>query len=239
MLLYIIELIIGVILQTTLLNRLALNYNIMITIGIIDFQNTYGKGLAVTLCENDNYKVVLIVNSFEMLIEKMSLPGMKPDIFFVAIHSPEVTGWISARWLHKNFPDIKLIAISYIVKYMEVSEMFDNGCIAFFSKWITESLMRRSVQEIADNRFHSKLDECIDEASFRKVKQFHGVTIPEMNDLDKLFGKWLVTGLAEMDIAIKMNVPNGNVDYHKRRFFAKLSVHNRPALILKLQELGF
>ena len=211
----------------------------MITIGIIDFQNTYGKGLAVSLGENVNFKVVLIVNSLEMLIEKMSLPGMNPDVFFVAIHSPAVTGWKSAEWLHKHFPDIKLIAISYIVKYMEVSEMFDNGCKAFFSKWITEALMRSSVQEIADGHFHSKLDECIDEASFRKVKNFHGVFIPKMNDLDKLFGKWLVTGLSEADIAIQMRVTESNVDFHKRKFFDNLDVHNRPALILKLIELGY
>ena len=239
MLLYSIEHTIALILQNKLFKRLALNYDFMITIGIIDFQNTYGKGLALTLCENDNYKVVLIVNSFEMLKDKMNMPGMKPDIFFVAIHSPEVTGWISARWLHKNFPDIKLIAISSVIKYMEVSEMFDNGCIAFFSKWISETLMRSSVQEIADNRFHSKLDECIDEASFRKVTHFHGVSIPKLNDLDKLFGKWFVTSMTDKQIAIKMGITEFDVVHHKRTYYKELDVHNRPAMILKLQELGY
>ena len=211
----------------------------MITIGIIDLQDSYGKGLALTLGENDNFKVVLIVNSFEMLTEKMNLPGAKPDIFFVAIHTPKLTGWKSARWLHKNFPIIKLIAIISEVKYMEVSDMIDNGCIAFFSKWISAALMRRSVQEIADGHFHSKLDECIDEASFRQVKHFHGVFIPKLSDVDKLFGKWFVGSLTDINIAKEMHVGEDEVDYHKRNFYRELSVHSRQAMVLKLIELGY
>ena len=155
----------------------------MIKIGIIDLQDSYGKGLALTLTENDNYSVLLLANSMNMLKEKIKEGDF--DLFFIAVHTPALTGKDTAEWLHKNYPSIKLIAISSEIKYMELEEMFDSGCIAFFSKWISPALLHKSVRAITENNFHSKLDECIDIESFRRATSFKGKYLPVLSALYK------------------------------------------------------
>ena len=209
----------------------------MIKIGIIDLQDSFSKGLAITLGENHNNVVLLRADNLANLREKIMPENF--DLFFIAVHTPALTGKVTAEWLHKNFPLIRLIAISSENKYIELEDMFNSGCIAFFSKWISSALLLQSLKAIMENNFHSKLEECIDIASFRKATRFNGMNLPVFNDLDRCFAKWFVTSLNNEEIAIEMNVSTADVDYHKRTFFRELEVHNRAALILKLLALGY
>lgn len=210
----------------------------MTTFGILDYQSTFAKGLEMVIAENQEYKVLINADDFDKLQYKLKSIGTPIDIFFLPVHTPTHKGLLIAQWMHKNYPATKMIVTSNEVKYLELYNMFQSGCIAFISKWAQEKVLLKSIASIMENTFHSAQNECIDSRTFFELKVFNGVNIPVLNELDKRFAPWFVTSLNYHSIALEMHVSDADVDYHRRTFFQELEVDSRSSLIIKLIQLG-
>ncbi len=82
-----------------------------IPIGIVDDHQLFLKSLALMLESFNNYSVVLMAINGKDLQEKISKENL-PAIMLIDVNMPVMDGIATATWLKKNYPSIKLVALS-------------------------------------------------------------------------------------------------------------------------------
>jgi DNA-binding NarL/FixJ family response regulator len=83
-----------------------------IKIACCDDHVLFVKAIVGFIHEFSDYEVILETYSGEQLLKKLPLLKERPDILLLDICMPVMDGYQTAEQVHKQYPDIKIIALS-------------------------------------------------------------------------------------------------------------------------------
>ena len=209
------------------------------TFGIIDDQKMFSEGLSLLIAKNPDYKVILEACSMEDALTQMAGLKTHPDIIFIAIHIPGHNGAEIAASIHKKYPLINLVAISYFHKPVKIAEMMESGCVAFFGKNIEHGLLYSGIHDIIKGCFHNTSECFMDKKSFYQSRLYQRVLEINLLDSEKVYLLLLCSGMTYKKIGLKMNIKNDSVDYYRKHIYKKFDVSNKADLIFICQKLGY
>ncbi|MBL7942049.1 MAG: response regulator transcription factor [Flavobacteriales bacterium] len=201
----------------------------MIRVAIADDHVLLRKGL-VQLLSDSGFKVVADADNGKELIKQ--LIEKETDIVLMDINMPVMNGMETTHALRREFPSVKVIALSMFDDEMYVIRMIGAGARGYVLKDSEPSELRRAIIDVYEKGFHyselvtGKLVHHIadqgDPAAERK-----GLT-----DREEEFLKYCCSELTYKEIAAKMNVSPRTVDGYRDALFDKLQLKSRVGLAL-------
>jgi len=148
-----------------------------------------------------------------------------PDILLLDINIPDINGMELCKYIHEQYPLVKIIALSSFKEFFYVQKMLQNGAEGYLLKnslpeEITDGI-RRVYQ--GDKFFSEEINLAF---SNRKEKGKLFLTIRETELLT-----FIIEGYTNKEIAEKMFLGNETVNSYRKNLLLKLGVKNTAAMV--------
>jgi len=197
-----------------------------IRIAIVDDHTLFRNGVASLMGEFDELQVVFEAENGHQLQEALAKHGL-PDVVLMDINMPVMDGYEATAWLKKDYPQVKVLALSMFEDDQAVIKMIRCGACGYVLK---ESKPRDLLEAI--KTIHTKgvyINEMVSGKLIRSVTDDEDAEITK-KELD--FLKYCCSELTYKEIADKMNVSPRTVDNYREALFLKLNLKSRTGLVL-------
>jgi DNA-binding NarL/FixJ family response regulator len=201
------------------------------SIGIVDDHQLFLKSLSLMLDGFKNYTVTVEALNGRDLQDKMKVMKQPPDIFLIDVNMPVIDGIETATWLHKNYPSVKLVALSMNDTDKAIVGMIKAGCCAFLLKDIHPDVLEKALDEICIKGY-SNTDA--GKINYRRLRMLEDKNDPMyITDKEKQFLQFACQDLTYKQISHEMNVAERTACGYRDSLFIKLGVNSRVGLILE------
>jgi DNA-binding NarL/FixJ family response regulator len=201
-------------------------------IALIDDHTMFRKGLAILINLFPGYKVLMDVGNGREFIDQLQ-PDHLPDIVLLDIHMPIMDGYATAAWLHANYPEIRLLALSTMDSDTTIIKMIHQGARGYILKDADPKELQVAFEEILAKGYY------YNEVLTRKVIQSIHMggqdaanALPRLTDRETEFLKHACSEKNYQQIASEMFVSERTVDGYRESLFKKFNVSNRVGLVI-------
>ena len=155
-----------------------------------------------------------------------------PDILLLDISMPVLDGFDTATWLTKNYPQVRIIALTMNTDERSIVKMMRNGAKGYLSKNTEPPELLMAIETVAVKGFYLP-----EEISWKFVQGIQGeANLPAdpstLNDKEKEFLALICTEMSYDNIAKKMCVGIRTADDYRAQLYDKIKVHSRMGLAL-------
>lgn len=202
-----------------------------ILVGVADDHTLLRNALARLIGSFPNYQVVFEAGSGKEVKEKIA-KNVLPDIVLLDVNMPDVDGYETAKWIYKNYPHVKILALSMFTDESIIIRMLRLGAKGYILKNADPDELKLALDSVMQKDHY--LSEYI---SGKVISGLHkDIDLPEepvvLNDKEKEFLQWACSEMTYKDIAQKMFVSPRTVDDYRNALFDKLKVKSRIGLVL-------
>ena len=195
-----------------------------INILIVDDHPMVLEGMKALLSNFDYISVTgMATNAFEAMEKLKSLPV---DIVIVDINLPEVSGIELTEKIKKEYPAIKVLAMSTFKERSYISQMIKNGASGYLVKSASKEEIEAAILSANEGKLYLSLD-------INTIDLNSEVTpdVPVVSRREKEVLQLIVDGLTNPQIAEKLFISLHTVDSHRKNLLAKFNVNNTASLI--------
>jgi len=207
-----------------------------ISVAITDDHPLIIDGLKTMLHNVPGIEVVATYSGGAELLQ--GLRQHVPDILLLDIHMPGIQGDELARIIQKDFPGLRVIALTNTDQIYYIKSMMQRGVSGYLLKHIKREQLISAIREVyAGNEF---LDETIRERIAEERENIRRQTAhgDMLTQRQKEILQLIAESCTSREIAEKLCLSKRTVDHHRERIFIKMEVKNVSALIKKALELG-
>jgi two-component system invasion response regulator UvrY len=202
-----------------------------IQVGIVDDHSLLRKALAKLIGSFEGYSVLFEGDNGKDLKTKIT-QYIIPDIVLLDVNMPDMDGYETVRWLHKNYPQIKVLALSMFSDENTIIRMLRLGAKGYILKNIEPEELKLALDSIMKKDFY--LSEYI---SGKIISGLHkDLGNPEdpvvLSDKEKEFLRLVCSEMSYKDIADKLFIAPRTVDNYRNALFEKLKVRTRVGLVM-------
>jgi len=203
-------------------------------IAIVDDHTMFRKGLMALVNLFPNYEILFDASNGKDFIAQLN-PKKLPDIVLMDITMPEMDGYLTAEWLHNNYPDIKILALSTMDSEAAIIKMIKSGAKGYVLKDAEPDELKLAFDEVMSQGYF------YNELVTRKVLKGVGKLIDTKNPMSvfvKLtereieFLKYACTEMTYKEIADKMFVSVRTVEGYRDALCEKLDLKSRVGLAM-------
>jgi two-component system, NarL family, invasion response regulator UvrY len=192
------------------------------------------------LMRNALSRLVGTLEGYEVLAEADNGRDLKnkiqqhlvPDIVLLDVNMPEMDGFQTTQWLHKNYPHIRVLVLSMLSDERTIIKMFRLGAKGYLLKNTDPDELKKALDAIVAKNVY--LSEYVSEKLVSGLNKYAELEEKPvlLNEREKEFLGWVCSELSYKDIAEKMNLSPRTVDDYRQTLFIKLKVHSRVGLVL-------
>jgi len=200
-------------------------------VAVADDHSLLRSALAKLINGFPGYNVTIEADNGKDLTEKIAKSTL-PDIVLLDISMPEMDGFKTTQWLHKKYPQIKVLALSMLSDERTIIKIFRVGAKGYLLKNTDPEELKTALDSVMNKNVY--LSEYV---SGKLVSGLHNDVDVELqgvvlNEKEKEFLRWSCSELSYKDIAAKMFVSPRTVDDYRQSLFYKLKVHSRVGLVM-------
>lgn len=179
----------------------------------------------------DGYEVLAEADNGRDLKNKI-LQHLVPDIVLLDVNMPEMDGFQTTEWLHKNYPHIRVLVLSMLSDERTIIKMFRLGAKGYLLKNTDPDELKKALDAIVAKNVY--LSEYVSGKLVSGLNKYADLEEQPvlLNEREKEFLQWVCSELAYKDIAEKMNLSPRTIDDYRQALFTKLKVHSRVGLVL-------
>jgi DNA-binding NarL/FixJ family response regulator len=203
-------------------------------IAIVDDHTMFRRGLTALINLLDNYEVILDAGNGKEFIERLDAKRL-PDIVLLDIHMPVMDGYLTAGWLRKNYPEIRILALSSMDAEMVIIKMIKNGAMGYLLKDAEPAELRQAFDEVISKGYY------YNDVITRKIMQSLSLladdtgpvgTIMRLSERELQFLQLACTEKNYQQIADLMFLSERTIDGYRETLFKKFKVGTRVGLVL-------
>jgi two-component system, NarL family, invasion response regulator UvrY len=188
------------------------------------------KALASLIGSFDNYSIILQADDGAQLIKSINSQNM-PDIVLLDVGMPVMNGYETAEWIRKNYPQIKVVALSMYNNENAVIRMLKLGVKGYIMKNIDPADLKNALDTIVAKGFF--YSEYVTGKLVYALNSDEAGSVPiAISEKERQFLKLACSELTYKDIAEKMFVSHRTIDDYRISLFDKLKVKTRVGLVL-------
>ena len=202
-----------------------------ITVAIADDHGLLRNALARLVNTFEDYTVLFEASNGKEL-KATVLKHIIPDIVMLDVNMPEMDGYETAQWLNKNYPQIRILALSMLSDEKTIIKMFRLGAKGYLLKNANPEELKLAMDTLFNKNFY--LSEYVSEKLVRGLN-IDGVKEEKevvLNEKEREFLRWTCSELSYKDIAAKMFLSTRTIDDYRGSLFNKLKVHSRVGLVM-------
>lgn len=202
-----------------------------IQVAIADDHTLLRKALGKLIGSFDDYMVLFEADNGREIKNKIA-QHIIPDLVLLDVNMPEMDGFETASWLNKNYPKIKVLALSMFSDEKTIIKMLRLGAKGYILKNIDPDELKNALDSVMKKNFYLS-----DYISGKIISGLHkdADRVDEPGPLtqrEKDFLRLICTEITYKDIAAKMYVSPRTVDEYRNNLFEKLKVKSRVGLVM-------
>lgn len=204
----------------------------MIRIAIADDHSLVINGLQKIFSTSPEVEIIDTYSNGDQLLA--GLQQRQPNILLLDIQMPGKNGIELAGMVHKQYPAIKIIALTNVDIIYQVRKMMKQGCMGYLLKDVDADTLFSAIQQVYNGEMvvHEKIKTDLTN-SLLSTNQPQQITRREIEVL-QLIAQELTTA----QIAEKLFISFATVENHRNHMLQKLGVKNTAGLIKKGMEQG-
>lgn len=208
-----------------------------ISIVLVDDHVLLRNGLA-DLLKSNGFNIQFQASNGKEFIDNL-LPDNLPDIVLMDINMPIMDGFETTEWLSKNYPDVKVIALSMYDTEVNIIKMIRNGARGYILKYAESSELILAIDTIVKSGFYYS-----DLVNFKLVNSIGNVKPKnlkkevELTEKEIAFLQYCCTEMGYKEIADALHLSPKTVDRYREILFEKLDIHSRTGLAMYAVRTG-
>lgn len=202
-----------------------------IQVAIADDHGLMRNALAKLINTFEGYNIIMEADNGKELRARI-MQHIIPDIVLLDVNMPEMDGFETTQWLHKHYPQIKVLALSMLSDEKTIIKMFRLGAKGYLLKNTDPEELKQALDSIMNKDVY--LSEYVSGKLVSGLHQDMGQESKEvvLNEKEREFLRWTCTELPYKDIAEKMFISPRTADDYRQSLFNKLKVHSRVGLVM-------
>ena len=203
-----------------------------INLAIADDHKIFRNGLKATLEDYPNLNLVIEASNGKELIGQLS--AVKPDVILMDIKMPEMDGKQTTAYIHQNFKDIKVLALSMHNEDKYIVDMMKAGASGYLLKNAEPEEIIEAIATV-----HSKGFYFNEHLSVTLIKQLVGPGHAdaaqqnvELNEREIEVLKLVCQEYSNQEIADKIFLSVRTVEGYRARLFEKTGSKNLVGLVI-------
>jgi DNA-binding NarL/FixJ family response regulator len=197
-----------------------------IRVFIVDDHPVVVAGLTALLRQLGGIRVAgSAANAFQ------TIPFLKEnpvDLVLLDINLPDVNGIELCRRIKKEFPGMKVLALSTFSDRSYISRMIDSGASGYLIKSASREEISTALHTAMAGRLYLSLEM---ERVLQPAAPAEAGTVPRLTRREQEVLELIAGGLTNHQIAEKLFISPLTVDSHRKNLLTKLGVKNTAALV--------
>jgi two-component system nitrate/nitrite response regulator NarL len=191
---------------------------------IVDDHPMVLEGMSAMLAQIEFVEIAgTAANAYEAM---QQLKSAVPDIVITDINMPEVSGIELALKIRKEFPAVKIIAMSTFKERSYISQMIQNGAAGYLVKSASREEIEEAILSVYEGKLYMSLDINLSAADKQELTD-----IPVLSSREKEVLVLIADGFTNPQIAGKLFISLHTVDSHRKNLLTKFAVNNTASLI--------
>lgn len=149
-----------------------------------------------------------------------------PDIVITDINMPEVSGIDLTVKIRKEFPAIRIVAMSTFKERSYISQMIQSGASGYLVKSASKEEIEEAILSVSEGKLYMSLD-----INFTSSDKQELNNIPVLSSREKEVLQLIADGMTNPQIAAKLFLSLHTVDSHRKNLLTKFTVNNTASLI--------
>jgi len=125
-----------------------------ITIAIADDELLFRQGLISILNKEKNLDILFDAQNGNDLMDQLRNTTQLPKLVITDLKMPGLNGVETTKLIRKEFPDIKIIALTSYFSKPFIINMISIGAVAYLAKNSTPKLMLTTINEVSEKGFY-------------------------------------------------------------------------------------
>jgi DNA-binding NarL/FixJ family response regulator len=121
---------------------------------LVDDEVLFRKGISFLLTREKNIEVLFEASNGLELIEFLKWDNPKPDIIIMDLKMPFLNGIEATKIIRRDYPDIKIIALTSYDSKSFIANMIDVGAVSYLVKNTTPQELFETINEVAEKGFY-------------------------------------------------------------------------------------
>jgi two-component system, NarL family, nitrate/nitrite response regulator NarL len=191
---------------------------------IVDDHPMVLEGMSAMLAQIEFVEIAgTAANAYEAIQQIKLTP---PDIVITDINMPEVSGIELALKIRKEFPAVKIIAMSTFKERSYISQMIQNGASGYLVKSASREEIEEAILSVHEGKLYMSLDINLSTADKQELTD-----MPVLSSREKEVLLLIADGFTNPQIAGKLFISLHTVDSHRKNLLTKFAVNNTASLI--------
>jgi len=125
-----------------------------IKLALADDELLFRQGLMSIISKETNIDILFDAEDGNHLMQQLREAKQLPGIIITDLKMPKLNGVETTKLIRKEFPDIKIIALTSFFSKPFIINMISIGAVAYLAKNSTPKLMITTINEVADKGFY-------------------------------------------------------------------------------------
>ncbi|HPE83445.1 MAG: response regulator transcription factor [Aequorivita sp.] len=200
-----------------------MNYSVV----VVDDHFLLSQAIGGLVQKFDNFDVLYLCKNGKELLDKFEDPKNIPDLVLMDIKMPILNGIETAEKLKKDYPDVKVLALSIEEDEYTILKMLRAGAKGYLMKDTKKDILEKALLEVMlkGQYYTNNVSKILMESIEKNIDT-------EIKDKELEFIKLACTDMSYKEIANAMFCSYKTVEGYRDSLYKKLGIKNRIGLML-------
>ena len=196
---------------------------------VVDDHNLLSQAIGGLVEGFEEFSVLYTCKNGQELLDKINDTKKIPDIVLMDVNMTILNGIETTQQLYKDYPDIKVLALSIEEDEKTILKMLRAGAKGYLMKDVKKSELEKALLEVMEKGFYHTntvtkvLVDSLSDSEENKIV---------FKEREMIFIKYACTEMTYREIAEKMFLSTKTVEGYRDAVFEKLKLRNRTGLVI-------
>ncbi|MCP4607166.1 MAG: response regulator transcription factor [Planctomycetes bacterium] len=189
------------------------------------------EGLRSLLEKQPEIEIVCDAEDGRMAVERAR--ELQPDVVIMDITMPNLNGVEATRQITKEFPQIKVIALSVHSNRIFVADMLEAGAVGYVLKECLFDELVQAIQAVTTGKTYlsSRITGVVVEDYIKRLVNVCDSPLSSLTSREREVLQLVAEGKSTKEIALELHVSTKTIDAGRRKIMGKLNANNVVDLI--------
>ncbi|MHA7057024.1 response regulator [Aquimarina sp. M1] len=204
----------------------------IIKLAIADDETLFRQGITFILDKESNIEISIQAENGNDLIKQLNLTRDLPEIILMDLKMPDLNGVETTKIVKKKFPEIKIIALTSYYSKPFITNMMQQGAVAYLAKNATPTEVINTINHVAIKGFYydESVMSILEEASLKTNKTFKDDEYLTKREREVL--KLICEQKTTTEIAEQLFISPRTVEGHRNNLLVKTGSKNIAGLVI-------
>ncbi|MEO5917891.1 MAG: response regulator transcription factor [Luteolibacter sp.] len=204
-------------------------------VAIVEDNAALGAGLRKIVESAEDFRCLGVWTSAEEALKKID--AFRPQVVLMDINLPGMSGIEATARIKHHLPEIQVIMVTVYRDHDQIFAALKAGASGYLLKRSTPEEVRQAVRDVRSGGapMSAEIARRVVEAFHQPVKSTEAAAV-KLSKRETEILELLTKGLANKEIADRLDISVETVRVHLRRVYEKLHVHSRTEAAMKFRD---